>query len=193
MPFYKTGIADLYLLEFNVIEDDRGSFTVPFNSYAGNQLAQDLSFVPSQQNVAVSKRGVIRGIHADPWDKWITVAQGRVHAAIVDLRDVSTYGQVYQRVIEPGWGLFVPKGCGNSYQALADDTVYLYLVNGQWQPNTVYPAIAFDDPDLGINWPITGAEQIVSDKDRGNPRFQEANPELFDRWLGIKPLKVRSE
>jgi dTDP-4-dehydrorhamnose reductase len=72
--------------------------------------------------------------------------------------------------------VFVPRGVGNSYQTLEDATAYTYLVNDHWRPGQTYPAVALDDPALGLTWPIPLSEAVVSDKDRANPRLADVQP-----------------
>lgn len=70
----------------------------------------------------------------------------------------------------------MPRGVGNSYQSLAGDTVYSYLVNEHWRPDLTYPALALDDPTAAIEWPIPLSRSEISDKDRANPRLAEVAP-----------------
>ena len=78
--------------------------------------------------------GTTRGIHAEPWDKWVSVATGRIFGAWVDLREGPTFGAVFTTELDPSRAIFVPRGVGNSYQTLEPDTAYTYLVNDHWSP-----------------------------------------------------------
>ena len=76
-------------------------------------------FGPVQNNISFNDEvGVTRGIHAEPWDKFVSVATGRVFGAWVDLRDGPSFGAVYTCEIDPSVAVFVPKGVGNAYQTL---------------------------------------------------------------------------
>ena len=131
-----------------------------------------------QHNLARNERGATRGVHAEPWDKYVTVLTGRVFQAIVDLRPGAGFGGTAWVELSPGQALFVPRGCGNAYQALEPDTLYSYLVNGYWSAQAGYPAIDAYDPDLAIPWPIGPTECIRSAKDAANPPFAEVAREL---------------
>jgi dTDP-4-dehydrorhamnose 3,5-epimerase len=76
-------------------------------------------------------------------------------------------------VLGPEDALFVPRGFGNAFKALTEPAIYVYLVNAHWTPGLAYPAVAYDDPEVGIAWPDTGEPEIVSDKDRSNPSFAD--------------------
>ncbi len=73
-----------------------------------------------------------RGIHAEPWDKFISLATGEIFGAWVDLRPGDSFGQVYTTRLDPSRAIYVPRGVGNSFQALEDGTAYSYLVNAHW-------------------------------------------------------------
>lgn len=181
MHIKNTRFPGLFLLEPEIFRDERGLFCVPYSAYDLRKTPN--TFAVMQQNIAVSRRGAIRGVHAEPWDKWITIALGSVFVAIVDLINRPTYGQVYTRILKQGEGLLIRRGLGNSYQALADDTVYIYGVNGRWRPGISYPSVAYNDPDLAVNWPIQGDDIVVSEKDQANPGLKDHDPKLYERWI----------
>ena len=166
---HETAIPGLLVVDLPVHGDERGWFK---ESYQRAKL-DAAGFPPLevvQNNVAYSREvGVTRGIHAEPWDKYISVAHGRVFAAILDLRDLPTYGRVETLELHPGNAILVPRGCGNSYQTLTPDVVYTYLVNEHWSPEVRYTCVQAYDPALGIAWPIAEADTIRSDKDRAHP------------------------
>jgi dTDP-4-dehydrorhamnose 3,5-epimerase len=171
-----TRMEGLFQLGFTVHSDERGSFKEAFR--ADHAQAAGLPVFPIvQTNISTSHRGVIRGIHAEPWEKYITVAAGTVFAAIVDLREDSpTFGEHETFEMNPEQGLFVARGFGNSFQALSDQSVYLYHVADHWRPRLSYPAIAYNDPDLAIAWPIK--DVVVSAKDQANPTMRT----LYPQW-----------
>jgi dTDP-4-dehydrorhamnose 3,5-epimerase-like enzyme len=100
---------------------------------------------------------------------------GSVFAAIVDLRDGESFGNVETFELNPGKAIFVPRGCGNSFQTLEDHTVYTYLVNEHWSPEATYTLVNMADPSLGITWPIPLDEAEISDKDLHHPALSEIN------------------
>jgi dTDP-4-dehydrorhamnose 3,5-epimerase len=173
----KTDIPGLLVVALAVHGDSRGWFK---ESYQRQKLVEQgfpENFTPVQNNISYNaQRGVTRGIHAEPWDKYISLAIGSAFAAIVDLRAVETYGKVLTFELNPGIALFVPRGCGNSFQTMEDGTTYNYLVNSHWSPESKYVSVALDDPDLKIQWPIPLAMSEISAKDKTNPKFKDIQP-----------------
>lgn len=172
-----TDIPGLMVVALQVFGDNRGWFKENYHREKMSQIGLPASFDPLQNNISYNNnRGVTRGIHAEPWDKYITIAAGSVFAAIVDLRRGPTYGKVATFTLNPGIGLFVPRGCGNSYQTMEDDTVYSYLVNDYWREDAKYISVNPGDPDLAIQWPIPLDMAELSDKDKNNPAFKDVQP-----------------
>ncbi|MBD8868335.1 dTDP-4-dehydrorhamnose reductase [Nocardioides donggukensis] len=172
----RTAIPGLLVLRLPVHADERGWFKE--NWQRQKMLALGLpDFGPVQNNVSFNaRRGATRGFHAEPWDKLVSVASGRVLAAWVDLRAGDSFGSTVTVEIDPGVAVFVPRGVGNAYQALEDATAYTYLVNGHWRADMTYPALDLADPDLGVAWPVPLDVAEVSAKDRANPRLAEIEP-----------------
>ena len=134
-------------------------------------------FRPVQNNISFNDEvGVTRGIHAEPWDKFVSVATGRVFGAWVDLREGPSFGTVYTTVIDPGTAVFVPKGVGNAYQTLEPATAYTYLVNAHWSPDARYTFLNLADETVAVPWPIPLERAILSDKDRAHPRLADVTP-----------------
>lgn len=164
------------LLEFTlpVHGDNRGWFKENYQKQKLIAAGLSESFSAEQNNISYNeKAGVTRGIHAEPWDKYISVAFGSVFAAIVDLRGGDTHGIVETFELNPGKALYVPRGLGNSFQTLEDNTVYTYLVNEHWSEDARYTLINLADPELAIEWPIPLSEAEISDKDRNHPNLSE--------------------
>ena len=116
----ETGIEGLRVVDLAVHGDSRGWFKENFQRAKMTALGiPDLRVV--QNNVSFNaERGVTRGIHAEPWDKFVSVATGSVFGAWVDLREGSaTYGRVYTCTLDPSRAIYVPRGVGNSFQALS--------------------------------------------------------------------------
>jgi dTDP-4-dehydrorhamnose reductase/dTDP-4-dehydrorhamnose 3,5-epimerase len=171
-----TAIPGLLLVHLDVHEDARGWFK---ENWQRRKLA-DLGFPdlgPVQHNVAHNHaRGTLRGIHAEPWDKLISVVTGRVFGAYVDLRTGEAFGRVVTVEADPALAVLVPRGVGNAYQTLEDGTAYSYLVNDHWSPEATYVAVDAADPALAIPWPIPPVDSVMSEKDRANPRLADVEP-----------------
>ena len=169
-----TAIPGLVIVRLDLRPDARGFFKE--NWQREKMLAVGLpDFGPVQNNISFNtERGVTRGIHTEPWDKFVSLATGRIFAAWVDMRRGPTFGATVTLEMDPSVAVFVPRGVGNSYQTLEDNTAYSYLVNQHWRPGISYPALALDDPSAAIAWPIPLAEAIVSDKDKANPALDPA-------------------
>ncbi|MCU1664747.1 MAG: dTDP-4-dehydrorhamnose 3,5-epimerase [Pseudonocardiales bacterium] len=172
----ETSIPGLLRIDLVVHQDGRGWFKEGFQR-AKLEAQGFPPFEVVQNNVSFnSEVGVTRGIHAEPWDKYISLAHGRAFAAIVDLRAGPTFGRSETFELHPGNSIFVPRGCGNSYQTLTPDVVYTYLVNEHWSPDASYTLVQAFDPALGIDWPINEEVAIRSDKDRAHPPLSDVMP-----------------
>ncbi|HEX5919954.1 MAG TPA: sugar nucleotide-binding protein [Nocardioides sp.] len=164
-----TPIPGLVVVRLDRRDDSRGFFKE--NWQREKMLAIGLpDFGPVQNNVSYNAdRGVTRGIHTEPWDKFVSLATGRIFGAWVDMREGDSFGATFTLEMDTSVAVFVPRGVGNSYQVLEDATAYTYLVNAHWRPGITYPALALDDATVAIDWPIPLAEAIISDKDQNNP------------------------
>ena len=169
-----TPIPGLVVLRLDLREDARGWFKE--NWQREKMVALGLpDFGPVQNNMSFNaKRGTTRGIHTEPWDKFVSVANGSAFGAWVDMREGETYGAVFTVELDPATAVFVPRGVGNSYQTLEDGVTYSYLVNEHWRPATAYPALDLADPTVAIPWPIPLDEAEISEKDLNNPRLDAA-------------------
>ena len=172
----RTAIPGLLVVRLPVHGDSRGWFKEGWQREKMTALGLP-DFGPVQHNISYNAaRGATRGIHAEPWDKYVSVATGRVFGAWVDLRAGESFGTTVTVEIDESVAVFVPRGVGNSYQALENGTAYTYLVNAHWRPGITYPALALDDPSAAIEWPIPLAESEISAKDQANPRLAEVTP-----------------
>lgn len=173
-----TRIPGLLDIDLVVHGDERGWFKENYQAAKLKELGLPADFMPVQNNISFNaERGVTRGIHAEPWDKFISIATGEVFAAIVDLRaDSDTFGTVEAFHLDPGRAIYVPRGCGNSFQTLTDNVVYTYLVNAHWSPDTTYTMLNLADPTVAIEWPIPLSEATLSDKDRNHPYLDDVTP-----------------
>ena len=180
-----TNIPGMLVFDLPVHGDSRGWFKE--NWQRAKQLDLGLPDLgPVQNNISFNaERGVTRGIHAEPWDKYISVATGSVFGAWVDLRPGKSFGQVYTCVIDPSKAIYVPRGVGNSFQALEDGTAYTYLVNAHWSAELkrTYTFVNLADPELGIEWPIPLDECELSEADKNHPMLKDAVPMAPRRTL----------
>lgn len=175
----QTSIPGLFILERPTLEDDRGFFREVFHL---DELEEAIGFKfnPIQWNHSKSKPGVLRGQHAENWNKLIYPVTGELFASVVDIRPESeTFGKVETFVFDDTKrnALFIPKGMANSFCVIGNtDVNYLYLVDAYYD-GTDTTAIAWNDPDLNINWPIK--DPILSERDKNNPRLRDLYPEKF--------------
>ena len=174
----ETNIPGLLVFELPVHGDNRGWFKENWQRAKMTALGLP-DFGPVQNNISFNaKRGVTRGIHAEPWDKYISVATGEIFGAWVDLRPGESFGQVYTTRLDPSRAIFVPRGVGNSFQALEDGTAYTYLVNAHWslEQKKTYTFVNLADPELNIQWPIPLEECELSEADLHHPMLKDAKP-----------------
>lgn len=167
----------MLVLQHRVFGDDRGRF---FEAYSQPKLAEagiTQTFV--QDNVSVSQRRVLRGLHyqlPNAQGKLVTVLRGRVWDVAVDIRQGSpTFKQHYARELtaENAESMWVPAGFAHGFLALEDDAVFHYKVTALYSPQDDRN-LRFDDPDLGIEWPLD--EPVLSKKDEAAPLISEVDP-----------------
>lgn len=180
-----TGIPGMLVLDLPVHGDSRGWFKENWQREKMVELGlPDRRWV--QNNVSFNdRRGATRGIHAEPWDKLVSVATGSVFGAWVDLRPGDSFGRLFTCVLDPGRAVYVPRGVGNSYQALEDGTAYTYLVDAHWSAELkkTYTFVNLADSELGIDWPIPLEECEVSEADRNHPMLKDVAPMAPRRTL----------
>ncbi len=164
--------SGLWVMEYPVHGDSRGCFASPI--VMDDDTPTDLRVKIVQTNFSISCYGTTRGVHAEPWDKQITVIKGEVLAAIVNMRDPEHFGSVCTIRIKPGICIHVPNGFGNSFQVLSEEAIYSYAVTDVWKPGIIYPAINPYDEDLAIPWIVPVEKVILSDKDLHNPLLKQA-------------------
>lgn len=170
-------IPGFYVIDLVVNGDNRGWFKENYQKEKLEALGLP-SFNIVQNNFSFnSEKGVTRGLHAEPWEKYISVANGKVFGAWVDLRAGNNFGKVFTLEITPEVAVFVPRGVANGYQTLEENITYTYLVNEHWYPQAKYTSVNLFDDSLGINWPIKKEQAIVSEKDKLSPLLKNINPE----------------
>lgn len=180
-----TAIPGLLLVDLPVHGDNRGWFKENWQRAKLVALGMP-DFGPVQNNISFNDAvGTTRGIHAEPWDKYVSVASGRIFGAWVDLREGQGFGSVVTAELDPSRAVFVPRGVGNAYQTLEPDTAYTYLVNDHWSPAARYTLLNLADPTAGIAWPIPLDRAEISAKDREHPTLDRVTPIAPRRTLVI--------
>lgn len=173
-----TAIPGLLIIRLPVHGDNRGWFKESWQRAKMTALGVP-DFGPVQNNVSFNDDvGVTRGIHAEPWDKFVSLAHGRIFGAWVDLRAGETFGTLATIEMGPETAVFVPRGVGNSYQTLEPGTAYSYLVNKHWSEaaRSSYTMVNLADPTLDVPWPIPLEESERSEADKGHPLLSEVTP-----------------
>jgi dTDP-4-dehydrorhamnose 3,5-epimerase len=172
-----TEIDDIVLFEPTVHGDERGFFVETFRENELPKLGIDVHFV--QDNHSRSVERVLRGIHTQRGQaKLVRCPRGRIFDVAVDLRpDSPTYKrwEGYELDDADHRQLFIPDGFGHGFCVLSESADVLYRVSS-YHDAELESGIAWDDPELGIHWPI--ADPILSDRDRNAPRLAEAAPTL---------------
>ena len=176
LGIHATPIPGLLVIDLPVHGDSRGWFKE--NWQRDKMLAAGLpDFGPVQNNISFNDEvGTTRGIHAEPWDKFVSVATGKIFGAWVDLRQGPTFGKVFTAEIDPSQAVFIPRGVANSYQTLEVDTSYVYLVNDHWRPDAAYTFLNLEDETVAIDWPIPLNRAAISEKDKAHPRLSNVVP-----------------
>ncbi len=170
-------ISGLLVITLKQISDDRGTIRELFrrSAFEAAGLTDVGDF--SQINVTETRRGAIRGMHAEQMNKLSTMAAGQALGAYVDLRtDSPSYGSVATVELRPGVQIFVPSGVANGFQSLTEASQYVYCFDREWRPGM--PGVSCNplDPDLAIAWPLAvdpDDPSQLSAKDRSAPMFAE--------------------
>ena len=170
MNYIPTDIQDVFILEPRVFEDARGYFMETWREEDFNRaMGREVHFV--QDNQSMSSRGVLRGLHYQRGEasqaKLVRVLQGTVVDVAVDLRqDSPNYGRhvMVELSAENKRQLFIPRGFAHGFQVISDKAVFTYKVDNRYAPECEC-SIRYDDPSLGIDWPIKGEEVVLSEKD----------------------------
>jgi dTDP-4-dehydrorhamnose 3,5-epimerase len=177
MELINAPLEGMLIIEPRVFEDDRGYF---FESWNRRKLAShgvDLSFV--QDNESCSARGVLRGLHyqlREPQGKLVRVVAGKAWDVAVDLRpQSSTYRQWFGLELSAANRLmaWIPPGFAHGFLSMQDGTQLLYKCSAYYNPNEER-TLAWNDPDLGIEWPLEADEPLLSAKDRAGHTMRAA-------------------
>jgi dTDP-4-dehydrorhamnose 3,5-epimerase len=170
MEFIPTAIDGVVRIRPRVFEDDRGSFREQFRSDLFEMNGLESKYL--QDNISISSRGVLRGLHyqiINPQIKLVTVIRGSVVDVVVDLRRGSpTFGKHVSVLLSDRNKelLYIPVGFAHGFQAIEDDTVFHYKCSDYYsKPGE--RALLWNDPQIGIKWPIESP--LLSPKDLENP------------------------
>jgi len=183
LNFIPQSIPDVLLIEPTVHGDSRGYFMESFRQDILNDfLGYEVNFV--QDNESKSAKGVLRGLHYQlpPYAqaKLVRVIEGRVLDVAVDIRQSSpTFGQYVSKELSSDnhHQLFIPRGFAHGFVVLSESAVFAYKVDNYYSPNDDR-GIAFDDPEIDIDWVLKSDELQLSDKDKSHPVLSKAK-ELF--------------
>ena len=177
MNIIQTEIDGLVVIEPRVFGDDRGYFFESFNEREFREKVGDVQFV--QDNESKSRYGVLRGLHFQKGEhaqaKLVRVVSGAVLDVAVDLRPGSpTYGKHHAEVLsgENHRQMFIPRGFAHGFSVLSEEVVFQYKCDNFYCPASE-GAIAWNDPDLAIDWRIPAEAVILSEKDKHHPFLYE--------------------
>ena len=188
MEIIRTDIPDVVIIKPKVFGDRRGYFMESFSEKDFCAKVKDVRFV--QDNESGSVRNVVRGLHFQkpPFSqsKLVRVVKGKVLDVAVDIRKGSpTFGRhvAVELSDENHLQLFIPRGFAHGFAVLSDEVVFQYKCDAFYAPQSE-GAIAWNDPDLGIDWKIPEDQVILSPKDMGHPCLKDAEW-LFDYNLSL--------
>lgn len=180
-------LPEVLLIKPRVFHDERGRFQETWRDLA----YRELGIGPfAQDNVSVSRRGVLRGLHFQHphgQGKLVTALRGHILDVAVDVRAGSpTFGRWVGRELsdENGWQLFVPAGFAHGFVALSDDVVFSYKCTDYYTP-AAERTIRWNDPNIGIDWPVT--DPLVAPKDAAAPTLAELPREVLPAYTLAQP------
>lgn len=178
MEYKKTAIEGVYIIEPRVFADARGYFMETWKEEEFCRHVGPVKFI--QDNESKSSRGVLRGLHYQQgeWSqaKLVRVIRGTVLDVAVDLRRTSpTFGQhvMVELSEENKRQFFIPRGFAHGFLVLSDEAIFTYKVDNAYRPQAE-AGVRWNDPALGIDWPIDPAEVLTSEKDLKQPLLKDA-------------------
>ena len=182
MEYKETEIKGVFILEPRVFNDARGYFMETWKQAEFEEYIGKVQFI--QDNESKSSYGVLRGLHYQKGDasqaKLVRVIKGRVLDVAVDIRRSSpTFGKhVMVELSEDNKRQFyIPRGFAHGFLVLSDEAIFIYKVDNFYAPQQD-AGIRWNDPELGIEWPIDPKDVQTSEKDLRQPLLKDA--ELFD-------------
>lgn len=177
MRIIDTPLHDVVVLEPKVFEDHRGLFFESWSGRAFADLGLDLRFV--QDNHVDSVRGVLRGLHYQTrhqQGKLLRVVSGEIFDVSVDMRLSSpTFGRWHGEWLSADNRriLWVPEGFANGFYVTSERAILLFKVTGAYDPSSEV-SLLWNDPEVGIDWPLLDAGPVVSERDRDGVSFEDA-------------------
>jgi dTDP-4-dehydrorhamnose 3,5-epimerase len=168
MKVTATALPDVLIVEMPVFRDDRGWFQETYSERRFSELGLTVDW--KQDNLSYSRRNVVRGLHYQlirPQAKLVRVLSGSVFDVAVDIRRSSpTFGQYTcaELSAENGLAMFIPAGFAHGFAALTELACFSYKVNDFYEPSGDR-TLLWNDPSLGIPWPVTANHAVVSAKD----------------------------
>ena len=183
MDIITTEIEGVLIIKPRIFQDSRGYFFESFSQREFEDKVGPVTFV--QDNESKSCYGVVRGLHfqkgGHAQSKLVRVVKGKVLDVAVDLRPGSkTFGKhVSAELSEDNHRqFFIPRGFAHGFSVLSDEVIFQYKCDNFYCPESE-GAIAWDDPDLGIDWKVPKDKIILSEKDRKHPKLRDCRPEDF--------------
>jgi len=176
-----TTLTGCYIIEPTVFGDSRGYFMETYNQRELKEAGLDMEFV--QDNESRSQQGVLRGMHFQyqyPQGKLVRVTHGEVFDVAVDIRlDSPTFGQWVGVSLsgENNRQLYVPEGFAHGFLVLSEYADFVYKCTDYYHPEDE-GGILWNDPDIGITWPIDRIKPLLSDKDQKLKTLQEIRATL---------------
>ena len=170
-------IEGLKIITPTVFGDNRGYFMETYNYNDFKEAGIPEVFV--QDNQSASKKGVLRGLHFQkefPQDKLVRVIKGEVYDVAVDLREGSkTFGQWYGVLLseENKKQFFIPKNFAHGFLVLSDEAIFTYKVDNAYAPQSE-ASVLYSDETIGIQWPISPEQMLLSEKDKKAVTFKDA-------------------
>lgn len=183
MNVIKTDIEGVLIIEPKVFGDERGYFLETWSQKDFDEQVRPINFV--QDNESKSCYGVLRGLHFQKGkyaqSKLVRVVKGKVLDVAVDIRKGSpTFGKyvAVELTAESHRQFFIPRGFAHGFVVLSDEAIFQYKCDNRYAPQEE-GALAWNDPEIGINWGVPEDKVILSAKDKGHPCLSETS-ELFD-------------
>lgn len=178
MEYQKTDIEGVFLVKPRVFGDARGYFVETWKQADFDEHVGKVTFI--QDNESKSSHGVLRGLHYQKgeWSqaKLVRVIKGRVLDVAVDIRKSSpTFGKhvIAELSEENKLQLFIPRGFAHGFLVLSDEAIFTYKVDNVYAPQAE-AGIRWNDPALGIEWPVDPTEVLTSEKDLKQPLLKDA-------------------
>ncbi len=177
MKLIETGILGVVILEMPIFRDDRGQFQETYNERRFLELALPVDW--KQDNLSYSRKNVVRGLHyqlVQPQGKLVRVVSGSVFDVAVDIRRNSpTFGKhvSIELSAENGLAFYIPPGFAHGFTALTENAAFSYKVTDFYEPSGDRTML-WNDPELGIKWPVAAEDAIVSAKDLQGKPFSTA-------------------